>query len=77
MKFPELLAARLATLGMSQSELADAMGVDRAATCRWLSGETLPSRRLMGSLLDVLRVPVEHGRESPRRAMLRAWLEAR
>jgi DNA-binding transcriptional regulator YiaG len=56
LKSGRAIEIRLAA-GLSQSEIATALGVSQAAVCRWEAGERRPrgdAARRYGQLLDVL-----------------------
>jgi len=52
----DAVATGLASLDMSQSELALRLGVRRSTVCRWLSGERKPSLEMALRLKAVLGI---------------------
>jgi len=53
------LTARLERLGMSQVELADAIGVTASTVSRWTHGSRTPIDAIIPDLARALRVPPE------------------
>ncbi len=52
---------------MTQSFLADLLGVDRRTIINWESNETEPSREMIERLADVLGTSKDYIKKSPRR----------
>jgi transcriptional regulator with XRE-family HTH domain len=44
---------------ISQSTLADSLGLDRSSVCKWENGQSMPSIEHMKCLADYFGVPVE------------------
>ncbi|GAB4111931.1 MAG: hypothetical protein Fur005_35950 [Roseiflexaceae bacterium] len=49
--------------GFSAAELARRVGVHRSNVVRWMNGETLPDRRRLNLVADVLMITGEERRE--------------
>ena len=61
----EGLAPRRKAAGMTQSQLAAAIGVERAALAMWEIGASWPPARLLPALADVLLCSIDELYEEP------------
>lgn len=61
----EGLAPRRKAAGMTQAQLAEAIGVERAALGMWEIGASWPSARILPALADVLLCTVDDLYEAP------------
>ena len=61
----EGLAPRRKAAGMTQAQLAEAIGVERAALGKWEIGANWPSARILPALADVLLCTVDDLYEAP------------
>ena len=61
----EGLAPRRKAAGMTQAQLAEAIGVERAALGMWEIGASWPSARILPALADVLLCTVDALYEAP------------
>lgn len=61
----ESLAARRKAAGMTQAQLAAAIGVERAALAMWEIGASWPPARLLPGLADVLCCTIDALYEPP------------
>lgn len=52
----ELAKTRLATLGMTQAELSEKMGVTQGAMGHWLNGRRSPSLAEVGAMFQILGI---------------------
>lgn len=55
----EGLAARRKAAGMTQAQLAEQIGVERAALAMWEIGASWPSARILPALADVLLCSID------------------
>ena len=61
----EGLAPRRKAAGMTQAQLAEAIGVERAALGMWEIGASWPSARILPALADTLLCTVDELYEAP------------
>lgn len=61
----EDLAARRKAAGMTQAQLAEAIGVERPALAMWEIGASWPSARILPALADVLLCTIDELYEAP------------
>ena len=61
----EGLAPRRKAAGMTQAQLAEAIGVERPALAMWEIGANWPSARILPALADVLLCTIDELYEAP------------
>lgn len=61
----EGLAARRKAAGMTQAQLAEAIGVERPALAMWEIGASWPSARILPALADVMLCTIDELYEAP------------
>lgn len=61
----EGLAPRRKAAGMTQAQLAESIGVERAALAMWEIGANWPSARILPALADVLLCTVDELYRAP------------
>ncbi|NDE02698.1 MAG: XRE family transcriptional regulator [Gammaproteobacteria bacterium] len=55
----EPLRARLRELGMTQTDLADALGIRPQSVQHWVTGRTGPNSRMVPKLIGILKLDVD------------------
>ena len=60
----EPLRARLKELGMTQTDLADALGIRPQSVQHWVTGRTGPNSRMIPKVIEVLQLEVERSSNS-------------
>lgn len=61
----EGLATRRKAAGMTQAQLAESIGVERAALAMWEIGASWPSARILPALADVLLCSIDELYQAP------------
>jgi len=62
----EPLRARLRELGMTQTDLADALDIRPQSVQHWVNGRTGPNSRLVPKVIEVLQLEVESRSDNER-----------
>lgn len=73
--FPERIRERRKKMGMTQDELAEAVGVKRAVISKYENGLIEPSFAMLEKIAEALRVPTAHlteGGDASREELIRA-----
>ena len=59
MELGSLICSRRKARGLTQEQLAEAVGVARQTASKWETGETVPDAESLGKLASVLGFPVD------------------
>lgn len=62
----EPLRARLKELGMTQTDLADALGIRPQSVQHWVTGRTGPNSRMIPKVIEVLQLELESRSDNER-----------
>jgi len=66
----EPLRARLKELGMTQTDLADALGIRPQSVQHWVTGRTGPNSRMVPKVIEVLGLELDSRSDNERLAAL-------